>query len=96
MIHAPPVAPETPLEVSPLTHRSLTEACVRPPGTPPSQCKGALAFLYSQIDGAQAVDGYEVGDLVAVDSYSCGDCGHRLIVSHAERGWLLRNETFLL
>ncbi len=74
-----------------MTHRALTEACVRPPGTPPSSCPGALTFLTSRIDAGQAVEGLAVGEMVAVDSYHCDHCGHTLVVGHAKECWVLRN-----
>ncbi len=92
MTHAPAVEPEPPVEVSPMTHRSLTEACVRPPGTPPSRCRGDLTFVDSRTDVAQATDGLEVGAILAVDSYHCDHCGHTLVVSHARECWFLRNQ----
>ncbi len=91
MIHAPAIEPETPAEISPMTHRALTEACVRPPGTPASQCPGALTFLDSRVDAAQRAEGLEAGDVVAVDSYRCAHCGHTLVVGHARDCWVLRN-----
>ncbi len=74
-----------------LTHAALTELCTRPPGTPPSQCRGSLEFRDSAVDSAQAGEG-DVGTDVTIDLFRCGHCHQTLVVAIGPAGWRLRNE----
>lgn len=80
------------------THDRVTKAVGRPPGVPPSECRGELVgvplgdSLFAETrDGAQVNEG-PVGAEVAVELYHCTGCGCRLVlVDYPDHQIRLRN-----
>lgn len=78
------------------THSELSESLLRPPGIPPSTCRGAMARVSPDgtpidwdapgiVDEAQASEG-DVGQTCEVRLYRCGRCRNCLVVATCPDG----------
>ena len=84
------------------THADLTEQITRPPGWPPSQCRGTLFRVDAEgiaiddeapaiLDSAQAGEG-EPGTDVPIRLFKCHRCKATLVVSGDGDWRRLRND----